>query len=225
MHLGWFFCADILYRRTTMRRRNMWIRMSASIYFPSSPLYSGYPQFLALLGKSCFWVITVLSNSYLVYHGVSQFQSWSSSSEGDCSFKDVWSDKHREGALSDVRSDRHREGEDEVGVALTLRGVLPRPRGEQPHKVNCHHHHHHHHHQQQPTPSIWDKFKYESLMQLLVGVIYSLLVATVYLFLRALACSWVLFCLTFISGCRNHWDYLRWPWIWDNNKCKTRLLE
>ena len=188
--------------------------MSASIYFPSSPLYSGYPQFLALLGKSCFWVITVLSNSYLVYHGVPQFQSWSSSSEGDCSFEDVWSDKHREGALADVWSDRHREGEDEVCVALTLRGVLPRPRGEQPHKVN------YHQQQQQPTPSIWDKFEYESLMQLLVGVIYSLLVATVYLFLRALACSWVLFCLTFIWH-----EVLRWPWIWDNNKCKTRLLE
>ena len=201
MHLGWFFCADILYRQTTMQRRNMWIRMSASIYFPSSPLYSGYPQFLALLGKSCFLVITVLSNSYLVYHGIPQFQSWSSSSFVHLRMSGVTSivrEHSRMSGVTDIVKEKMRS------VSRSLSGEFFHVLGENSlirwTTTN-------NNNNQQPTPSIWDKFKNESLMQLLVGVIYSLLVATVYLCLRALACSWALFCLTFISGCCNHWDY------------------
>ena len=42
--------------------------------------------------------------------------------------------------IEDVWGDEHCEGKDEVCLALPVRGVLPRPWGEQPHQV--HHHRH-----------------------------------------------------------------------------------
>ena len=75
-------------------------------------------------------------NMKITAYRVLQFQGRSTGRGLGCPVEDVWRDKHC-------------EGEDEVGVPFLVRGVLPRPRGEQPHQVHHQHQHHRHQHQHQ----------------------------------------------------------------------------
>ena len=75
-------------------------------------------------------------NMKITAYRVLQFQGRSTGRGLGCPVEDVWRDEHC-------------EGEDEVGVPFLVRGVLPRPRGEQPHQVHHQHQHHRHQHQHQ----------------------------------------------------------------------------